>query len=156
MTSSPHQRQPLLRDTCISLQRYTLLCVYKHICTWHAEENHKCFKITAHFCLLLFSYILVCFMLVQIEWPHSETALYSIVWMYHNFTPVEAYLSCSFRLFLKFYYNQLCCNEYTLCTSSIVEWMLRSPIGLRPYAFVIWTAVDRSSFIELYQFIFQQ
>lgn len=68
-------------------------------------------------------------MLVQIEQPDSETALYSIVWMYHNWTPVEGYLSCSFRLFLKFYYTQLCCNEYPLCTSLIVEWMLRSPIG---------------------------
>lgn len=68
-------------------------------------------------------------MLVQIEQPHSETALYSIVWMYHNWTPVEGCLSCSFRLFLKFCYTQLCCNEYPLCTSLIVEWMLRSPIG---------------------------
>lgn len=106
---------------------FSTLCVsiYVH----DMLKKNKCFKITVHFCLLLFSYILVCSMLVQIEQPHSEIALYSIVWMCHNWTPVEGYLSCSFRLLMKFYYNQLCCNEYPLHTSLIVEWMLRSPIG---------------------------
>lgn len=117
-------------------------------------KKNKCFKITAHFCLLFFSYILVCSMLVQIEQPHSETALYSIVWMYDNWTPVEGYLSCSFRLFLNFYYNQLCCNEYPLCTSLIVEGMLRSPIGSEAICICnfdsCWQIVLHRGFTNLY------